>query len=185
MNKIIAIVGMTGSGKSDSAQFFKEKGYEVLRFGSVVDDAVKEAGLPWTPENTALYRKKLREEFGMGAMAIKMLPKIKENISKGKKIVLDGLYSWEEYEILSKEFSNLLILCIYASPKIRYQRLEVRPDRPFKPEEARKRDIDEIVSTNKGGPIALADYLIINDGTKEEFTEELKIFSEKLQNDRL
>ena len=121
----------------------------------------------------------------MGAMAIKMLPKIKENISKGKKIVLDGLYSWEEYEILSKEFSNLLILCIYASPKIRYQRLEVRPDRPFKPEEARKRDIDEIVSTNKGGPIALADYLIINDGTKEEFTEELKIFSEKLQNDRL
>jgi dephospho-CoA kinase len=174
---------MTGSGKSDSAQFFKDQGYEVLRFGSVVDDAVKEAGLPWTPENTALYRRKLREELGMGAIAIKMLPKIKEYFELGKKIVLDGLYSWEEYEILSKEFDNLLILCIYASPKTRYQRLEIRPDRPFKPEDARKRDIDEIVSTNKGGPIALADYLIKNEGTKEDFTRELELFIEKIQND--
>ena len=63
MNKVIAIVGMTGSGKTEAGEFFKSKGYEVIRFGSVVDEAVKEAGLPWTPENTALYRKKLREEF--------------------------------------------------------------------------------------------------------------------------
>ena len=176
MNKIIAIVGMTGSGKSEAGEFFKLKGYDVLRFGSVVDDAVKEAGLPWTPENTAYYRKKLREDFGMAAMAIKMLPKIKSSIENGKNVALDGLYSWEEYIYLNKELKDLKILCIYASPAVRYKRLKTRSDRPFEPEEARKRDEDEIVSTNKGGPIAIADYLIKNEGSKEDLNTKLDVF---------
>lgn len=185
MNKVIAIVGMTGSGKSEAGDFFKKNGYEVLRFGSVVDDAVKEAGLPWTPENTALYRKKLREEFGMAAMAIKMLPKVKQLLGKDKKIALDGLYSWEEYEFLKKELSDIVILCIYASPRVRYKRLSLRNDRPFSPKEARERDENEVVVTNKGGPIAIADYLIKNEGTKEDLNSELKKFLELLQNDSL
>ncbi len=182
MNKVIAIVGMTGSGKSEAAEFFKTKRYEVLRFGSVVDDAVKEAGLSWTPENTAIFRKKLREEFGMAAMAIKMLPKIKKLVSENKKIALDGLYSWEEYELLKKEL-DLIILCIYSSPKIRYDRLSNRNDRPFNPKEARQRDEHEIVVTNKGGPIAIADYLIKNEGTKDDFEQDLDKFLSSLQND--
>lgn len=177
MNKIVAIVGMTGSGKTEAGDFFRKKGYEVLRFGSVVDDAVKEAGLPWTPENTAIYRKKLRDEFGMAAMAIKVFPKIKQLIDSGSsKIALDGLYSWEEYEYLKKEFPDLILLCVYASPRIRYKRLGVRDDRPFSPEEARKRDEHEVVVTNKGGPIAIADYLVKNEGTKEEFNNQLEMF---------
>ena len=184
MNKIIAIVGMTGSGKTEAGEYFKNNGYEVLRFGSVVDDAVKEAGLPWTPENTALYRKKLRDEYGMAAMAIKMLPKIKQLINAGKKIALDGLYSWEEYEFLKKEL-DLILICIYASPRIRYKRLGVRADRPFSPKEARERDENEVVVTNKGGPIAIADYLVKNEGSKEEFNEQLNKFLQLLQNDSL
>lgn len=185
MNKIIAIVGMTGSGKTEAGDFFKKNGYEVLRFGSVVDDAVREAGLPWTPENTALYRKKIRDEFGMAAMAIKMLPKIKQAYQEGKKIALDGLYSWEEYEFLKKQLSDLVLLCIYASPRIRYERLSIRNDRPFFPKEARERDENEVVVTNKGGPIAIADYLVKNESTREEFSNQLKKFLELLQNDSL
>lgn len=185
MSKIIAIVGMTGSGKTEAGDFFKNNGYEVLRFGSVVDDAVKASGLPWTPENTAIYRKKLRDELGMAAMAIKMLPKIKQLLNEGKKIALDGLYSWEEYEFLKKELSNLVLICIYASPRVRYKRLETRTDRPFSPSEARERDENEVVVTNKGGPIAIADYLVKNEGTKEELNEQLDKFFKLLQNDSL
>jgi len=184
MSNVIAIVGMTGSGKSEAAEFLKTKGYDVLRFGSVVDDAVEEAGLPWTSENTAIYRKKLREELGMETIAVKMLPKILESLKKNKKLVLDGLYSWEEYVYLEKKIPGFVILCIFASPEVRYKRLEIRKERSFTKEEARKRDVDEVVATNKGGPIAISDYLIKNEETKENFKKELENFLDYLQNEQ-
>lgn len=101
--KVLAIVGMPGAGKTRAANFFKEKKFKVFRFGSVIDDGLKSEGLPWTPENNTYYREKIREELGMAAVAIKMLPKIEESLSKGEKIILDGLYSWEEYLYLQSK----------------------------------------------------------------------------------
>ena len=176
MTPIIAIVGMPGAGKTRAGNFFKEKGMEVLWFGSVVVEGVESQGLPDTPENEANYREKIRQELGMAAVAIKMLPKIKKALEEGKRIVLDGLYSWEEYITLKKELPDLFLLCIYASPKTRYERLSVRQERTITPDEARKRDVRELENLNKGGPIAIADYLIKNEGTKEEFTAELEKF---------
>lgn len=175
MKPVIAIIGMAGAGKTGAATFFREKGFEVFRFGSVIDDGLKEKGLEWTPENNTYYREKIREELGMAAVAIKMLPKIKEAIEEKKNIVLDGLYSWEEYIYLRKEIPSLFLLCIYASPKIRYERLSVRKERTFTPEESRERDISEL-NLNKGGPIANADYLIKNETTREDFQKELENF---------
>src|SRR5258708_32023335 len=123
MIPVIAIVGMAGAGKTRAATFFSEKGYEVFRFCSVIYDGLKEEELPWTAEKNKYYREKIRKEMGMAAVAIKMLAKIKEALLQNKKIVLDGLYSWEEYVFLKKEVPELFLLCIYASPKIRYERL--------------------------------------------------------------
>lgn len=175
MKPVIAIVGMAGAGKTRAATFFSEKGFEVFRFGLVIDDGLKEEGLEWTPENNTYYREKIRKDFGMAGVAIKMLPKIKEAIEKKKNIVLDGLYSWEEYVYLKKEIPSLFLLCIYACPKIRYERLSIRKERTFTPEESRKRDISEL-NLNKGDPIAIADYLIKNETTKEDFQKELEKF---------
>jgi dephospho-CoA kinase len=44
----------------------------------------------------------------------------------------------------------------------------VREYRPLSGEEAEKRDFAEIETLEKGGPIALCDYYITNDGTLEE-----------------
>lgn len=176
MTPIIAIVGMAGAGKTKAATFFSEKGFEVFRFGSVIVDGLKEEGLEWNPINETSYREKIRKELGMAAVAIKMLPKIKKALEENRKIVLDGLYSWEEYIYLKKEVPELFLLCIYASPKIRYERLGVRKERTFTPEQARARDVSELENLNKGGPIAIADHLIKNETTREDFTEELENF---------
>lgn len=181
MKKVIAIVGMPGSGKSEAGVFFKEKGWEVLRFGSVIDEGLQSEGLPWNAENNIYYREKIRKELGMAAVAIKMLPKIDAAIQSNKEIVLDGLYSWEEYTMLKEKFPNLFLLCIYASPAIRYERLSTRKERPFTYEDARVRDLTELQNLNKGAPIAMADYLIKNEGTKEELDRELQVFLEFVQ----
>lgn len=182
MNRVIAIVGMPGAGKSEASNFFIKKGFERVYFGSVIVDGLVEEGLERTAENEAYYRKKIRDELGMNAVAIKLLPKIKQNISDGKKVILDGLYSWEEYTFLKNEISNLYLLAIYARPTIRHQRLLERKERSFTEEEAEKRDADEIEKLNKGGPIAYSDYLIQNEGSKEEFYQKLEMFLE-IEND--
>lgn len=177
MKKIIAIVGMPGAGKSEAASFFHEKGMPVLRFGSVIEEGIKEEGLERTAETERYIREKIRKELGLAAVAIKILPKIQKALqSDANTIILDGLYGWEEYVFLQEKVKELTLLCVYASPKVRYQRLHERAVRSFTPEEARARDINELEKTNKGGPIALADYLIINEGTKEEFVSKLDSF---------
>lgn len=178
---VIAIVGMAGSGKSEAAKFFKEKNIPILRFGDVIDEGIKAEGLSWTPENNVYYRSKIRKELGMAAVAIKMLPKIQEISKDNKYIVIDGLYSWEEYIYLQKFLPKLFILCIYARPSIRYNRLENRTTRAFSKEDALRRDITEIEETHKAGPIAVANYLVKNETTIENFQEKLNIFWQNIE----
>lgn len=174
--KPIAIVGMPGAGKSVAAEFFKQKGIPVLRFGDQTDIGLQELGLERNEKNERMYREKLRAELGMAAMAIKIESRILKAAATSSHIVLDGLYSWEEYTYLIRKFPQLKLLCIYAPPRVRYERLGKRPVRPLNPEEAKSRDIAEIENLHKGGPIAIADYLINNETTEGEYQQELEKF---------
>lgn len=177
--KLIVIVGMPGAGKSVAADFFRKKGIPVLRFGDQTDIGLKELGKAINPENETWYREKIRKDLGMAAMAIKIEPRIREIQEQHPIIVLDGLYSWEEYQYLIEKFNSLKLICIYARPEIRYERLKNRKVRPLTFEEARKRDIHEIEQTNKGGPIAIADRLVINEKDQKNLEMELgKILAE-------
>lgn len=178
--QLVAIVGMPGAGKSIAADFFRNKGIPVLRFGDQTDIGLKEQGLPLNEANERSYRENLRHELGMAAMAIKIVPRILEAAKQTNTIVLDGLYSWEEYVYLKEQFSQIKLLCVYAPPDVRYNRLENRPVRPLTLQEAESRDIAEIENLNKGGPIARADYLIKNEGSQEQFHDELAAFFSSL-----
>jgi dephospho-CoA kinase len=74
--KVVAVVGMTGSGKSEVARLFGEKGFTTVRFGDVTDEAVKELGLPLTEENERPVREEIRKKHGMAAYAILSVPRI-------------------------------------------------------------------------------------------------------------
>ena len=162
MNKIFAIVGMCGVGKSVACEYLVKKGYDKVYFGGVTMDELKKEGLAITPENEKNKREELRKKYGMGAYAIKLLPKIKELVKKNN-VVLDGLYSWDELKILQKEFGNSIItIAITADKELRYDRLSKREVRPLTKEEAIKRDNAEIKNIAKAGPIAYADYYIDN-----------------------
>jgi len=176
---IIAIVGMAGAGKSSAAEFFHKKGFTVLRFGDQTDIGLKEKGLKLTEKNERKYREDLRKKLGMAAYAIKIETRIKKSLINNKKIVLDGLYSWEEYIYLKEKFSKLSLLCIYADPLVRYKRLAFREIRSLNKNQARSRDIAELTKLNKGGPIALADYLIKNNGSFFYFQQKLTEFIHK------
>ncbi len=166
---------MAGAGKSEACAYLSSKGYPVLRFGDETDRGLRLQGLTLNETNERRYREALRKELGMAAYAIKIEPRIRQLLSTSKveSIILDGLYSWEEYLYLMPKFPQLKLLAIYARPEARYQRLAVRSVRQLTPEQARQRDIAEIEAVHKAGPIALADYLVDNNGSLDSLHRQL------------
>lgn len=164
MSKIYAVVGMVGAGKSEIVKYLKEKyGWPVIYLGAITFDHLKKEGLEVNEKNERYIREKIRAEGGMGAYALFSLPKIKETLKSSEKIIVESLYSWDEYKILKKEFGeNFQVIAAITSPNIRYQRLAIRPERPYTKQEAKSRDWSEIENSDKGGPIAMADYSILN-----------------------
>lgn len=173
MNKIVAIVGMCGSGKSVASEYLENNlGYKKVYFGGVTMKKLQEANLEVNPENEKMMREKLRKDLGMGAYAKVLLPEIKE-LLKENNVVLDGLYSWSEYKILIDEIPELKLISVIADKNIRYERLTEREFRPLTNEEAQKRDLAEIENIEKAPPIAYADYYILNNGTLEQYINRL------------
>lgn len=165
---IIALVGMPGAGKSISCAYLAKQSFPILRFGDQTDIGLKEQGLEINPENERTYREALRAKLGMAAYAIKIEPRIKKALEQSDLVILDGLYSWEEYIYLNSKLDNLYLICIYARPNIRYQRLAARKIRPLTIDQSKNRDIAEIENLNKGGPIAMADYLLKNNKDQDK-----------------
>jgi dephospho-CoA kinase len=161
--KVVAIVGMNGSGKSEVTRVFEQKGYTRIRFGDITDKEIAKRGLPLNEENERRVREQLRDELGMAAYAIKNLPEI-DSVLQKSNVVVDGLYSWEEYKLLKEKYGDdLVIIAVYSAPKTRQQRLPHREIRPLSPQESSARDYNEIENLQKGGPIAIADFTLINE----------------------
>ena len=174
VNKIIAVIGMCGSGKTEAVKFFVANGYQKVYFGDVVMEELKRKGLDINEVNEKETREQLRKEFGMGAMAVKSLDKIKEFYKKGN-VVIESLYSWDEFKILKGEFGEpFKLLTIYTTKELRYKRLKERVFRPLSTIESISRDYSEIEKLDKGGPIAFTDYIVINDSTLDDLNKNLK-----------
>jgi len=172
--KIIAIVGMAGSGKSEVARVFEGSGFVNVRFGDITDEEVKRRGLELNEKNERFVREDLRREHGMSAYARMSLPRIESRLNSSS-VVVDGLYSWEEYKLLKDRYGgSFFVVAVWASPKTRHRRLTQRPDRPLTLEEAETRDIAEIEVSKKGGPIAIADFTILNESSLEALTAEAR-----------
>lgn len=180
-SRALALVGMPGAGKTVCAEHLRARGYYTLRFGAVVVDEVRARGLEVNPGNERIAREELRARHGMAAMAVVSLPTLKHALTRHQSIIIDGLYSFSEYKLLLAELGAPLLLVAVAAPrKLRYQRLSARPERPLTAREAYERDIQEIEALEKGGPIAMADHTLINDGAQAALLRQLDALLESL-----
>lgn len=173
--KIIAFVGLAGAGKSSAVEYLTDKGYPKVYFGGIVLDAVTEAGLDINPENEKLIREQLREREGKDFIAKRIIAQIHDLTASGQhRIVDDGISSWTEYKTMKAEFPGELVVVAIVAPKhMRHHRLNIRPVRPMTDAEVNQRDWTEIENIEKGGPIAIADYTIINDRDLDSLYTEL------------
>jgi dephospho-CoA kinase len=145
--KIVVFVGMPGAGKSTCVDHLTALGLPKVYFGGiVVDETQRRYG-----EVSEALEKVVRED-----------------------IIADGLYSWTEYKIFKDRYGNdAVIIAITAPRHVRHERLARRPIRPLTDTEVTTREYAEIENIEKGGPIANADYTLVNNTTPENLIAQL------------
>lgn len=164
--KIIAIVGMPGSGKGTTVEHLEDKyALPKVYFGGMVYDEVKKRGLDIVMDER-MVREDMRKLEGPAVLAKRAAIKADEILKDGAAaVVFDGLYSWSEDRYLREKYADDIVTVAIVNPKhVRYERVVARKDahRPYTLEQIQLRDIEEIENIEKGGPIAFADYYLAN-----------------------
>ncbi|MBN2881198.1 AAA family ATPase [Candidatus Woesearchaeota archaeon] len=180
MHKIIALVGLCGSGKTTAKTLIEKQGFTGIRLDDIIRESLRKNNKSENSLNIRDSRNELRNRYGLSALALLNLDRI-QNELKINNVVIDGLYTLEEYLELKKEFKDLFIVVAIATDlELRYSRLKDREDRAFTKRVAKDRDYFEITKLHKGGPIALANYFITNNTTLQEFEESIKTLTQKI-----
>ncbi len=134
--KILAVVGMSGSGKSTAIKYLEDKGIPSVYFGGVIYRAMEEAGVERTAdgESEKVFRQEIREREGKDFVVLRVIKMVRDLIAAGqRRIVLDGLYSWTEYKMLKAEFPGEVMstVAVVCEKDLRHRRVGERKDRAF------------------------------------------------------
>jgi dephospho-CoA kinase len=175
--RVIALVGMPGSGKGTCTDYLEKKhGWPVIHFGNMVYEEVQRRGLD-NVKDEIFVREDMRQKEGPAVLAKHVAKKVVSYFENGMStVVLDGLYSWTENKYLAEKFGeSLVVIAIVAPKKLRRDRVLNRKDshRKYTLEKLINREIAEIENIEKGGPIAYADYTILNDSDTNALTQKL------------
>jgi len=179
--KLIVVVGMPGSGKSTCIEAMKSLGLPVVCMGDVVREEVRRRGLEPSPQSFAEVAQDLRRRYGPAAIAMLTAEKIRS--LDAPAIIVDGVRSLDEVEYFRRNVSeDIVIVAVHASPRTRFERLRRRgrEDDPRTWEEFVERDMREL-GWGIGSVIALADHMIVNEGSLEELHEKCRTVAKTMK----
>ncbi len=183
-SKIIGITGKFGGGKSTAAAFFALRGFDKIILSDFLEKEAVERGLPITRKVLQDIGNAWREKFGSHILAEKSIKEIKDK--KLEKIVIDGIRNVSEINYFRKN-ENFILLAIGSSRKNRFERLQKVKRREEMTWELFEKldDRDSGIGEKETGLqveecMKLADYSIQNDGTEDEFKDNLEKLLNKI-----
>jgi len=169
--RVIGVVGLPGSGKSEAAAVAGELGLPVVTMGDVIRAACRERGLDPATHHGQVARA-LRDEEGPGAIAERTLPRVREALEGYDTVLVDGIRSDVEVERFEAAFGEAFTLVSVEAPfETRAERLADRGRDAAEAEGGeglRDRDEREL-GFGMGAAMDAADVVVENDGTLEAF----------------
>jgi len=168
--QIIGIVGLPGSGKTEIAKTLSRLGVPSVRMGDVIWEELRRRGKRITEKNVALLSNELRRREGMGAIAKRCIPLVRKAGEGQRAVVVDGIRGMAEVKEFRKTFGkNFHLIGCWSSQRTRYRRIasRKREDDTISIRSFHKKDEREL-SWGLGDAMALADFIIVNEGDLEE-----------------
>ncbi|MFO8133630.1 MAG: AAA family ATPase [Thermoplasmatota archaeon] len=164
----IAFTGLPGSGKSEAVSIAEQRGWTVIRMGDEVRAEARRRGMKPSDANLGRVADELRRQEGMDIWARRSLP------SNPDDVVIDGIRNIEEVEFFRQRLDSFMLVAVHASPETRYQRLRARgrSDDAASLDELKQRDEREL-GWGIGGVVAMADVVVVNEGSLEELQEKV------------
>ncbi|TSC69876.1 MAG: hypothetical protein CEO12_686 [Parcubacteria group bacterium Gr01-1014_46] len=171
---IIGITGQPSSGKDTVANYLASLGFLHVSTSDLIRQEMREQGLPTDRPTMHDFVAERRKERGQGYLAELAVQKIKGDA------VVSGLRNTAEIEILRNSFGDKFVLVAVEAPlETRYRWVVGRRRdiidltfEQFKAEEEAEKNANE-GAFQVDAIIAMADKLILNDGTKEELLKKV------------
>ncbi len=171
--RILCVIGMPGSGKTIVSDKAKQLGIFTLTTGDIVREEMQRQGIIYTEKN----EREMSEWFYKNRRELmrRIVDKI-TNAGNPDPIVIEGFRSPIQIQDLKDRLhgEKVSILAIHTSPELRWNREKERPRYDGKGyRNIKERDKMEI---EMGLPelIAMADNMIVNDGSLTEFRTTVK-----------
>ncbi|HET7323706.1 MAG TPA: AAA family ATPase [Halococcus sp.] len=162
--RVIGIVGLPGSGKSEAATVARELEIPVVAMGDVIRQACRDRSLDPAAHHGRVARE-LREEGGPAAIAERSLPVIERALDESSTVLVEGIRSGVEVERFEASFEDSFTLVAIEAPfEMRAERITARGrDTPVAEggEGLRERDEREL-GFGMGNAIERADITIEN-----------------------
>ncbi len=211
--KVYGVSGLPGSGKSVISRIAKKEGIHTISMGDVIRNQAQKNNC--TTGEMAVKLRKQQGNNVVAKICVQEIYDIsnrknnKQNNNKAtvkkiynthknkyppkklKKIeqdiyIIEGIRSTHEVNYFKKHFKNFKVIAIHSSPKMRFNRLKrrKRSDDSNDINVFHERDNREL-NFGIGNVIALADYMLINDGPIQKFKNDVRALIEneiKLQN---
>lgn len=166
MRRALVVTGMPGAGKEELVKVARRMGYLVLRMGDVVRQEAARQGITMDERGVGGFASSEREVHGPDVWARRCL----EVLGQGRTVI-DGSRSLVEMNVFRSSLGeDTRLLAVHSSPSTRYERLRRRDryDAPRDLQEFNQRDAREL-GWGLGSLIAMADIMIVNEGSLEEF----------------
>lgn len=172
--RVIATVGLAGSGKGEFAAVAERAGVPVVTMGDVIRAECRKRGLD-PAEQHGEVASALREENGPAAVAEASLPHVESALEDADTVVVDGIRSDTEVDVFESRFGGSFTLVGIEAPfETRRTRIDERGrDDVENGEDLAARDEREL-GFGLGEALDRADVTVENTGSLGAFRERVR-----------
>lgn len=201
--RVLGFTGMPGSGKSEAMEVAKARGIPVVRMGDLIWEEVDRQGKPRDAKHVGEVANAMRASHGKDVWAIRTCERVREIVAEldakekaagarpavaepsprsARLVLIDGIRSHEEVEtfrrLLGQEFD---LVAIHTDPEHRFDRMvkRARADDSTDVNVLKARDEREM-TWGIARTIALADEMVVNDGTLPQFRQKVERLLDRL-----